>query len=96
MIKKLCRRSQRKISKNKSKSKFIRKIVLSAYSNRCAISNTNIPEFLIASHIKRWSDDVDNRLNPSNGICLNALYDRAFDKGFIELTQITKSYFRIN
>jgi putative restriction endonuclease len=62
---------------------LFRKIVLSAYSNKCAISGTNIPEFLIASHIKRWSDDIENRLNPSNGICLNSLYDKAFDKGFI-------------
>ena len=75
--------TKERLVKTRVNQNLFRKIVLSAYSNRCAISNTNIPEFLIASHIKRWSDDVDNRLNPSNGICLNALYDKAFDKGFI-------------
>ena len=27
------------------------------------------------------ADNKDERLNPANGICLSALYDRAFDKG---------------
>ena len=27
-----------------------------------------------------------NRLNPSNGLCLSALHDRAFDQGLITLT----------
>ncbi len=38
---------------------------------------------LIASHIVPWSSDKANRLNPSNGLCLSALHDRAFDKGLI-------------
>ena len=38
---------------------------------------------LIASHIVPWSSDKANRLNPSNGLCLSAIHDRAFDKGLI-------------
>jgi len=28
-----------------------------------------------------------NRTNPSNGLCLNALHDRAFDRGLITISQ---------
>uniref|UniRef100_UPI003A97AD50 HNH endonuclease n=1 Tax=Pseudidiomarina sp. TaxID=2081707 RepID=UPI003A97AD50 len=34
-------------------------------------------------HIVPWSQDKTNRLNPSNGLCLSALYDRAFDQGLM-------------
>jgi predicted restriction endonuclease len=40
---------------------------------------------LIASHIVPWSKDKANRLNPSNGLCLSAIHDRAFDKGLIAI-----------
>nr|WP_240592733.1 HNH endonuclease [Macromonas bipunctata] len=41
---------------------------------------------LIASHIVPWSKDKQNRLNPSNGLCLSAIHDRAFDKGLISVS----------
>jgi putative restriction endonuclease len=41
---------------------------------------------LIASHIVPWSKDVKNRTNPRNGLCLNALHDRAFDCGLLTVT----------
>ena len=44
-------------------------------------------DLLLASHIKPWSVDVENRLNPQNGLCLSALYDRAFDKGLISFDE---------
>ena len=33
-----------------------------------------------------WAIDVKNRLNLHNGLCLNALHDKAFDKGLITIT----------
>ena len=33
-----------------------------------------------------WSVDEKNRLNPHNGLCLNSIHDKAFDKGFITIT----------
>jgi putative restriction endonuclease len=63
-----------------------RQIVTANYSGRCAITGINIPDLLVASHIIPWSMDVQNRLNPTNGICLNALHDKAFDKGLISIT----------
>jgi len=40
-----------------------------------------------ASHIIPWSKNEEERLNPENGICLSPLYDRAFDKGYISITE---------
>lgn len=65
------------------KQSFFRRAVLSSYSNRCCITGLSEPRLLIASHIVPWSQDKENRLNPSNGLCLSALYDRAFDKGLM-------------
>ena len=38
-----------------------------------------------AAHIVPWNADVPRRGDPRNGICLNALHDRAFDRGLITL-----------
>ena len=62
---------------------FFRRVVLAAYSNRCAISNIALPSLLNASHIIPWSADQSRRIDPSNGIALNVLHDRAFDRGLI-------------
>ena len=62
-----------------------RSMILNNYDNCCAITSISIPEMLIASHIIPWAENEHERLNPENGICLSALYDRAFDKGFISL-----------
>ncbi|MGO8816575.1 MAG: HNH endonuclease [Terriglobia bacterium] len=59
---------------------FFRKRVLSAYEFRCCVTGLSTTELLVASHIVPWSEDVANRLNPKNGLCLNALHDRAFDR----------------
>jgi putative restriction endonuclease len=57
------------------------------YSSRCAISGIDIQELLMAGHIIPWSENKKERLNPANGICLSALYDKAFDKGFIGMNR---------
>ncbi|MBP0047264.1 HNH endonuclease [Marinobacterium sp. AK62] len=62
---------------------FFRRAVLSSYANRCCLTGLSEERLLIASHIVPWSQDPANRLNPSNGLCLSALYDRAFDQGLI-------------
>lgn len=49
------------------------------------MSGLSEPRLLIASHIVPWSKDKANRLNPSNGLCLSALHDKAFDKGMLTL-----------
>lgn len=68
------------------KQHFFRRAVLSSYRGRCCMSGLSEPRLLIASHIVPWSKDKGNRLNPSNGLCLSAIHDRAFDKGLITLS----------
>ncbi|MEO6313819.1 MAG: HNH endonuclease [Chitinophagaceae bacterium] len=63
-----------------------RSIILATYDNSCCITGINNTELLIASHIVPWSKDEKNRLNPMNGICLNALHDKAFDCGLITIS----------
>lgn len=65
---------------------FFRAAVLAAYGARCCITGLSVPELLTASHIVPWSVDVKNRTNPRNGLCLNALHDRAFDCGLLTVT----------
>lgn len=65
---------------------FFRSSILASYNNTCCITGIQQPEFLIAGHIKPWSVDEKNRLNPQNGIALNALHDRAFEAGLITIT----------
>ena len=64
-----------------------RQIVLANYNRKCAITGIDIPDLLVASHIIPWSQNEVERLNPENGICLSALYDRAYDKGLIGITE---------
>ncbi len=65
---------------------FFRSAVLAAYGARCCITGLAIPHLLTASHIVPWSVDIKNRTNPRNGLCLNALHDRAFDCGLLTVT----------
>ncbi len=65
---------------------FFRKSVLAAYSFKCCITGLGTPELLNASHIIPWAKDVENRVNPRNGLCLNAIHDRAFDRGLLTIT----------
>ena len=65
---------------------FFRKSILASYNNTCCITGLKQPELLIASHIIPWSVDESNRLNPRNGLALNALHDKAFDVGYLTIT----------
>jgi putative restriction endonuclease len=65
---------------------IFRTMILATYNNKCCITGIDNTDLLIASHIVPWSKDEKNRLNPMNGLCLNALHDRAFDKGLITIS----------
>jgi len=75
------------IVKTRVNQALFRKIILSSYDGKCCITGIDNAELLIASHIIPWSQDTKNRLNPMNGVCLNALHDRAFDKGLITINE---------
>jgi putative restriction endonuclease len=73
--------------KTRVNQSVFRQMILANYSTKCAITGIDIPELLLASHIVPWSKNEEHRLNPENGICLSALYDKAFDKGIIGVNQ---------
>ncbi len=66
---------------------FFRQSILNAYGGRCCVSGINVPGLLVASHIRPWKEFPDDRLDPSNGLCLSSLHDAAFDTGLITLDE---------
>ncbi len=69
---------------------FFRKAVLAAYQGTCCVTGNPVPELLIASHILPWSQFPENRVDPSNGLCLAAHFDKAFDQGLISFDEDLK------
>jgi putative restriction endonuclease len=66
---------------------FFRDAVLSSYEYRCAMCLLDLPELLNASHIIPWKDNVARRADPRNGLALCSIHDRAFDRGFLTVTE---------
>lgn len=73
--------------KTRVNQSVFRQMIIANYNVKCAITGIDIPELLFASHIIPWSQNEIERLNPENGICLSALYDKAFDKGLIGINK---------
>lgn len=65
---------------------FFRDVILALYKNVCCITGITIPQLLVAGHILPWARSKENRMNLSNGLCLNALHDKAFEAGLIAIT----------
>jgi putative restriction endonuclease len=65
--------------------RFFRNAVSAAYGLRCAVTDLDVAELNIASHIIPWSLNVERRSDPTNGILLSALFDRAFDRGLVSV-----------
>ncbi|MFG0427392.1 HNH endonuclease [Serratia liquefaciens] len=66
---------------------LFRKNVLEIYEYRCCVTGLEEPALLVASHILPWSHSIEQRLNPSNGLCLSSLHDKAFDRGLITFNE---------
>lgn len=61
-----------------------RRMLLEIYDKKCALTEIGENELLIASHVKPYSDcKLEEAVDLNNGIILNALMDKLFDKGFI-------------
>lgn len=65
---------------------FFRAAVLNSYNSQCCISGIKTPELLESCHIVDWVDDNVNRTNPENGLCLNVLFHKAYDKHLLGIT----------
>jgi hypothetical protein len=74
------------ITKVRVNQHFFRSLILASYRSQCAVCELPIPELLVASHIVPWSVDPALRMNPTNGICLCSLHDRAFDTGILSIS----------
>ncbi|WP_263703490.1 HNH endonuclease [Bacillus thuringiensis] len=85
------------------------KKVLLAVEKKCKLCGVSDERFLVASHIKRWSQsDNHERLDVNNGLLLCPNHDSLFDKGYISfdndgtilisgtLDEMTKVFLNIN
>lgn len=75
----------REVAQRRGQS-FFRASVIAAHDGKCCITGIASEPLLRASHIVPWSHDPTLRLDPRNGLCLNALHDAAFDRGLITLS----------
>lgn len=64
---------------------FFRSMVMASFNNMCCITGLTNKELLVAGHIRPWGIDEKNRMNPQNGLSLNALHDKAFETGLITI-----------
>jgi putative restriction endonuclease len=60
-----------------------RNSVLENFQSKCALTDIEEEDMLIASHIVPWSHDEETRLDPANGILLSKGIDALFDSGYI-------------
>jgi putative restriction endonuclease len=79
-------KTREQVVKIRVNQSFFRSSILASYNNTCCITGIRQTELLIAGHIKPWGIDEKNRLNPRNGIAINALHDKAFEAGLITIT----------
>jgi len=62
--------------------------LIEKYCHKCIITNIDLSQVLIASHIKPWAIcNNQERVDVNNGLLLSATYDRLFDSGLITFTK---------
>ncbi len=79
-------KEKERLVKTRVNQSFFRSTLLASYNSKCCITGMSNIEFLVSSHIVPWSIDSKNRLNPRNGILINALHDKAFEYGYITIS----------
>lgn len=80
------------IIKQRVNQSFFRAAVMSAYNNRCCVSGVGIPGLLEACHIVGWSQDIQNRTNPKNGLCMNSFFHKAYDMHMLGISPDMKIF----
>lgn len=75
------------VATRRANQTYFRNTLLDNYQRRCCLTGLSVQQLLVASHIKPWSvaDPITERLSPENGLLLDALHDRAFDKGLMTI-----------
>lgn len=79
-------KERERVVKQRVNQYFFRSAILAAYDGQCCVTGLAVPELIVASHVVPWAINKEARVNPRNGLCLNALHDRAFDRGLMTLT----------
>lgn len=79
-------REREALVKVRVNQRLFRWMVLNGYGSKCCVTGIEETALLVGSHIVPWAEDVAQRLNPRNGLCLNALHDRAFDVGLMTVS----------
>jgi hypothetical protein len=64
----------------------LRRLTLENYDFRCALCDITDERLLIASHIVRWTDDIEARGDLANVICLCRIHDALFEHGYLGFT----------
>jgi hypothetical protein len=62
-----------------------RKYVLRNFEYQCCICQFNLESLLDAHHIRSWKVDIDNRLNPLNGLSLCRIHHGAVDQSILRV-----------
>lgn len=62
---------------------FFRRLILARYDSTCVVTGLQVPELLVGAHIVPWAEAPEHQMDPRNGLCLNGLHDRAFERGLI-------------
>ena len=62
---------------------YFRQTVLRRYENRCVVTGLVLPSLLEAAHIVPWADNKALRLVPQNGLALNPMMHKAYDKNLL-------------
>ena len=63
----------------------IREMALEFYEHACAFCDVRDKDMLVAAHISRWADDVPNRANLHNVICMCRVHDPLFEYGYFAM-----------
>jgi putative restriction endonuclease len=82
------------VVKVRARQKAFADKVKANYKFACCVCGLANRDFLIGAHIVPWSERKDIRLNPRNGLCLCALHDKAFEHGYLSLTDDYKILIR--
>lgn len=78
---------RRALVRQRVNQSYFRDMLLEVYHKRCCLTGIAVPELLVASHIKPWAacESAADRLTARNGLLLDALHDRAFDRGLMTI-----------
>lgn len=71
------------LTKIRVNQSVFRKVIINNYFHSCAVCGLNVTSLLVASHILKWSENKMERLNPTNGLCLCSIHDKAFELGYL-------------